>query len=224
MKRKVLGERIIKAIRFPVMNQQEFTDVVLDCDILTKKESIDLMKYFSCVLKLPMGFSEAARPGSLQRIKLSRFGSIPNCSLWCHSTDWSNTIVVSVDKTIKLHAVRLFGIKNYEFLVTLTVTDSNGVALATKAGRFMSQLVQSERGDYHGFDVPFEPPVTLQAGIQYSLDASICGPRSASKLCGSPRVELAGVTFLFADKTKEKLVLETTVSVGQFTELVFSVK
>ena len=223
VKRKVLGERIIKAIRFPVMEQQEFADVVLDCDILTKKESIDLMKYFSSVLKLPIGFSETARSGSLQRIKLSRFVSIPNCTLWVHS-DWSNTIVVLVDKTIKLHAVRLFGSENDEYLVTLTVTDSKGVALATKAGRFMAQLVQSERGDYDGFDVAFGPPVTLQAGIQYTLDASIRGPRPGHGLCGSPCVEHAGVTFLFADKTKEKLVHDSTVSNGQFTELVFSVK
>ena len=55
------------------MDQQEFADVVLDCDILTKKELFDLVKYFNCVLKFPMRFSEAIRPGSLQRIKLNRF-------------------------------------------------------------------------------------------------------------------------------------------------------
>ena len=224
VKRKILGERIVKAIRFPVMEQQEFADVVLDCDILTKKESIDLMKYFSSVLKLPMGFSEAARPGSLQRIKLSRFGSITNSAIWFYSTDQSNTIVVSVNKTIKLHAVRLFGSENNEYSVTLRVTDSNGVALATKEDRFKSQLLQSERGDYHGFDVAFEPPVTLQAGIQYSLDASIRGPRSGYGLCGSPRVEHAGVTFFFANTAVAKEWHDATVSQGQFPEFVFDVK
>ena len=33
VKRKILGERIVKAIRFPVMDQEQFADVVLDCDI-----------------------------------------------------------------------------------------------------------------------------------------------------------------------------------------------
>ena len=69
VKRRILGERIVKAIRFPVMEQQEFADVVLDCDILTKKELFDLVKYFNSVLKFPMAFSEAIRPGSLQRMK-----------------------------------------------------------------------------------------------------------------------------------------------------------
>ena len=224
VKRKILGERVVKAIRFPVMEQQEFADVVLDCDILTKNESIDLTKYFSSLLKLPMGFSEAARPGSLQRIKLSRFGSITKFAIWFYFTDRSNTIVVSVDKTIKLHAVRLFGSENNEYSVTLRVTDSNGVALATKEDRFKSQLLQSERGDYDGFDVAFEPPVTLQAGIQYSLDASIRGPRSEYGLCGSPRVEHAGVTFFFANTAGAKECRDTTVSQGQFPEFVFDVK
>ena len=64
VKRKILGERIVKAIRFPVMKEKEFADVVLDCDILTKKELFDLMKYFNSVLKFPVGFSEVQRSGS----------------------------------------------------------------------------------------------------------------------------------------------------------------
>ena len=44
VKRSILGERIVKVKRFPVMERQEFADVVLDCDILTKKELFDLMK------------------------------------------------------------------------------------------------------------------------------------------------------------------------------------
>ena len=142
VKRRLLGERIVKAIRFPVMEQQEFADVVLDGDILTKKESFDLMKYFNCVLKFPMGFSQAIRPGSLQvqRIKMSRFGSTTKGIIgWDYARGGRNSIVVSVNKPIKLYAVRLFGSENNEYSVTLTVTDSNGVALATKTGMFMSQ-------------------------------------------------------------------------------------
>ena len=98
--------------------------------------------------------------------------------------------------------MRLFGSKSNEYSVTLTITDSNGVALATKTGKFMSQLVQNERGDYHGFDVAFEPPVALQAGIHYSLDASIRGPLSDRGEVISPRVEHAGVTLVFANKVE----------------------
>ena len=177
------------------------------------------MDYFSSVLKLPMGFSEEPRPGSLHRIKLSRFGSITKKIGWDYSRVVRNSIVVSVNKRIKLHAVRLFGNKRKISSVTLNVTDSNGVALATKTGMFMSQLLQCERGNYQGFDIAFESPVALQAGIQYSLDASIRGPPSWWGEDGLPCVEHAGVTFLFADKAG----LDTSVYTGQFPELLFTV-
>ena len=98
--------------------------------------------------------------------------------------------------------MRLFGSESNEYSVTLTLTDSNGVALATKTGKFMSQRLQNERGVYHGFDVAFEPPVALQAGIHYSLDASIRGPPSGRGEVISPRVEHAGVTFVFANEAQ----------------------
>ena len=146
VKRRILGERIVKAIRFPVMEQQEFADVVLDCDILTKKELFDLMKYFSSVLKFPMGFSEAKRPGSVERIKMmSRFESITEGGGWHYKKGLKNSVVVWVDKTIKLHAVRLFGRENNEYLVTLTINDRNGVALATKTDKFVSEQRELSR-------------------------------------------------------------------------------
>ena len=38
VKRSILGEEIVKAIRFLVMSQKEFASVFVDCDILTNKE------------------------------------------------------------------------------------------------------------------------------------------------------------------------------------------
>jgi len=220
VKRKILGERIVKAIRFPVMKQQEFADVVLVSDILTKKEAFNMEKYFTSGLMFPMGFCEATRSGSLQRRKMSRFGSaIRKDKGWYYVKGSRNSIVVSVDKTIKLHAVYLFGSENNEYSVTLKVSDSSGVVLATKTGMLMSELVQSERGDYQGFEIAFEPPITLQAVIKYSLEASIRGPPSWCGQNGLSLVEHAGVTFFFATKAGAY----TSVLTGQFSEFVFTV-
>ena len=52
VKTKILGERIVKGIRFPGMEQK----VVLDSDVLTKKGSYDLVKYFNSVLNTPVSF------------------------------------------------------------------------------------------------------------------------------------------------------------------------
>ena len=69
----------------------------------------------------------------------------------------------------------------------------------------------------------FESPVALQAGIQHSLDASISGRPSVYGQVGFPRVEHAGVTFFFANKAGAEKWHDTTVSKGQFSELVFTV-
>ena len=56
--------------------------------------------------------------------------------------------------------------------------------------------------------------LSLQAGIQYSLEASISGPLSGYGQFGSSRVEDAGVVFLFANKAGAKEFEDTTVSQG----------
>jgi len=228
VKRRMLGERIIKAIRFPVMEQKDFADVVLDCDILTKKESFDLMKYFNSVLKFPVGFFETPRIGSYhnQRRVISRFESLVKSKGGWGYTDHSScrdSIVVSIDKNIKLHAVSLFGSEHKIYSVTLKVADSNSVVLATKNGNFVSELIQSEVGEYQGFDIVFKPPIALQALIQYCFDASIRGQPSCHGQGGLSRVQHSGVTFCFANKAGAQEGLDTTVSKGQFAEFVFTV-
>ena len=41
LKRRILGEEIIKSIRFPIMSAKEFADVVLDTNILHSNEIIE---------------------------------------------------------------------------------------------------------------------------------------------------------------------------------------
>ena len=225
-KRRILGERIVKAIRFPVMEQEAFADVVLDCDILTEKELFELTKYFHSVLKFPVGFSEVPRAGSHHNRRIiSRFEFLDKCNgAWSYSDHTSDSIVFSVDKNIMLHAVRLFGSEHNEYLVTLELTDSNGAVLATKTGKFLSELVQSEKGKYRGIDIVFKPPVDLKARTQYCFDAFIRGPPSARGQGGSSPVEQAGVTFSFSNSAGARKNQDTTVSTGQFSEFVFTIK
>ena len=56
VKRKLLGENIVKAIRFPAMKQQDFAGVVLGTKILTQDEVCDFVKYFNSVLSSSVGF------------------------------------------------------------------------------------------------------------------------------------------------------------------------
>ncbi len=221
VKREILGERIVKAIRFPVMEQKEFAEAVLDCDILTKKELCDMMKYYS-VLNLPVGFSEAKRAGSHQRVNRFRSGKITK--RWNYGEDYGghyDSIILSVNKSIKLNAVRLFGSANNEYSVNLNVTNLNGSELVNKTGTFLSKLFQNEEDDYHGFDIVLEFPVALQPHTKYCIKTSITGPPSWYGRDGLSKVEHSGVTFSFTNKDPGGG--RTTVSRGQFIELEFTV-
>ena len=45
IKRRILGEEIVKAIRFPLMSEREFAAIVLQCNILTVEEIVDMVKH-----------------------------------------------------------------------------------------------------------------------------------------------------------------------------------
>ncbi|KAL9969763.1 hypothetical protein ACROYT_G022019 [Oculina patagonica] len=219
VKRRILGDRIVKAIRYPVMEEKEFAKFVLDSDILTKKESVDLMKYFNHVLDFPVGFSEAKRAGFVHR--MFRFGSGKKLKGCGYPYGWSDSIKLTVDKNIKLHSVRLFGSENNEYSVTLKVTDEKGLVLATKRGKFLSKLVQSTKGDYHCFNVAFEPPLALQPHIAYCFQAFISGPNSWYGRGGLFCVKHSGVEFFFSEAQNSRG--RSKVTEGQFSGFDFTV-
>ena len=222
VKRRILGDRIVKAIRFPVMEEKEFVDVVLDGDILTKKELFGLMKNFNSVLNVPVGFSEVKRCDPCEQV-IRRFGSL-NFG-WNYGSGYGNncdSIMLSVSKSIKMKAVRLFGSQNNEYSVTLKIMGKTGVALGTKTGTFMSELIQSEGGNYHGLDIVFEPPIILEAMIRYRFEAHIDGPTSWYVTCCPSHIEKSGVVFIFYSTSTERR--RTTCDKGQFSEFAFTKK
>ena len=65
-KRRIIGEDIVKAIRFPSMSQKEFVSVVFDSRILNFQELSELMKYYSDVeLTYPLTFLPTPRAHSM---------------------------------------------------------------------------------------------------------------------------------------------------------------
>ena len=62
--RRILGERIVKAIRFPLMKQEEFALVVLDSKILTYDEVTAIVKCFNSVQSCLLGFPVTNRSRS----------------------------------------------------------------------------------------------------------------------------------------------------------------
>ena len=217
VKRRILGERIVKGIRFPVMEEKEFASIVLDCDILTKKECFDLVKYFNGVLAIPVGFSGVKRAGAAKQLNgISRFSSVNTG--WHYSSGCSDTISLSVGRNMKLHAVRLFGSKNSEYSIRLMVVDFNRCVIADEAGNFLSKLVLSEIGNYQGFEIVLEVPIALQENKVHRFIAQISGPPSCYGQDGRSSVECSGVKSLFTKYND----FPTTVEQEQFSEFVFT--
>ena len=217
VKRRILGERIVKGIRFPLMEQKEFVGVVLDSDILTKKECFDMMKYFSALLTVPVGFSGDCRTGHGQLNIISRFSSLCIGSRWKSPSGYDN-ICLMVDKNIKLHSVRLFGCENKEYSIMLSVHDPSGISVASVTGKFFSKRIQSEMAKYQGFEIDFKPrPVALQGNREYRFCAEITGPRSWYGADGKATVQHSGIKFTFGNHEGS-----TNVNQGQFPEFIFT--
>ena len=174
IKRHVLGEDIVKAIRYPLMSQKEFASVVPDCNILTMKEVVDMMKFYSGVLTTPMSFTETSRFGPLQ--KCIRFGQ------YCQSMGHQNnsqvcySITVSTSKHIFLHGVQLCGRQNGSYTVDVAEDIECSSSLVKQSGKYDSKKL--DRLCYYCFDVLFDQPVCLAEGKRYKIESSVNGPSS----------------------------------------------
>ena len=143
IKRRILGESMAKGIRFPVMKQDEFANVVLDSKILTLEEVIAFFKYYNSALNYPLEFSESVRSGFHDDniYRCGRFLSVTENSWYCGGA--VDSIDFTADKDIMLHGVCLFGRENNEYSVTLTIKQAGPyLTLAYKTGRFPSKLLR----------------------------------------------------------------------------------
>ena len=148
IKRRILGEEMIKALRFPVMTGEEFAVNVVDTNILTSDEVVTLFKYFTVTTSpSPVAFSNTPR-GKMTHVadctSSCRFISCTPTS-WHHQGELCDLLCFSVDKNITLHGLRLFGSKNNSYTVTLKVAYfDQGTTLLCKAGTYSSKLLHSK--------------------------------------------------------------------------------
>jgi len=225
-KRRILGERIVKGIRFPVMTQYEFAAVVLDCKILTPDEAFSVVKYLHSVPDTQVVFPEAIRTGSELFERCCRFGSVVHTgSGYPYLPSKTECLYFEVDKDISLLGVTLCGSRNCGYSVVLRVQRwDNGYLhyVCTTRGNFSSECIKSIPVSYYGFDVFFDSPVDIKKAVSYHLEASISGSVSS---CfgqnGQQSVACSGVKFIFENSC---LSNRTKVKRGQFPGFLFIVK
>ena len=225
VKRRILGEEIVKAIRFPVMSQKEFASVVVDCDILTKKEFGLMMKHYGGVgLESSLPFMHSPRQprtGLLHRVY--RFFAVRAPQMpgdqWQYICGKSDALKLTVSKPVMLHGVQHFGSEGGKYTVSLEVKDvANGFSLVKQTGTYSSE--KDETNGYYGFDVMFDHPVCLEQGETYETASLIKGPSSWSVTNGKKSDEVQGIQFSFISSASSKN--GTNVKTGQFPAFIFS--
>ena len=222
MKRKVLGEQIVTAIRFPLMKHDEFATVVLDTNILTCDEIVNFFKFYSSTLTSPLGFPETPRIKQAAFPRCGRFQSVSE-EFVTYSSDDRHYLLFVVDKDIMLHGLRLLGSENNKYTVNLKVWDFGDHPLTvpvSKSGIFTAKAFQYKSFRIHGFDVLFDRPAHIKKKTRYRLEALISGPPSLKGTDGLDSVRSAGVTFQFISSVKF-MDSKTNRSVGQFLEFIF---
>ena len=225
VKRRILGEEIVKAIRFPVMSQKEFASVVVDCDILTKKEIGFMMKHYGGVgLESSLPFMHSPRQprtGLLHRVY--RFFAVRAPQMpgdqWQYICGKSDALKLTVSKPVMLHGVQHFGSEGGKYTVSLAVKDvANGFSLVNQSGTYSSE--KDETNGYYGFDVMFDHPVCLEQGKTYEIVSLIKGPPSWRVMQGKNSYEVKGIQFTFSRTASS--VNGTDVGRGQFPSIIFS--
>ena len=222
IKRRILGESIVKGIRFPVMKEVEFATVVLDSRILTPEEVFAFFKYYNSALNSPLEFLETLRSG-LRDDNIYRCGRFQSAGGgWDYSGGRADCIDFTVDKDIMLHGLCLFGSGNNNYSVALTIKETGpNLALVSKTGTFPSKLLQCTIRDYYGFEILFDPAVECKKNTRYEIKAVIRGPSSWSGSVGVSTIVCFGVTFTFIQNVD--IGNGTSNTAGQFPEILFSV-
>ncbi|XP_015752979.1 PREDICTED: BTB/POZ domain-containing protein 1-like isoform X4 [Acropora digitifera] len=107
-KRAIIGEEILKEIRFPLMSQEEFARFVIDSNILNVQEVGDMIKHYSQVLTSPLPYLQSPRIGVLKRAcRFKNFKQHPapgSSGKWGYGS-MPDSLILSVNKVISLHGV-----------------------------------------------------------------------------------------------------------------------
>ena len=224
-KRRIIGEELLNAIRFPLMSQKEFLSVVPN-NILTKKEIFDLMKHYNSMLTSPLQFSASPRTkrvGTCHRFRSFHIGPVGH-GPWAYTTNRSDRICFTVNEDIYLIGVEHFGREGGAYIVRTELIDTvSGSCVASKSGVYSSEKKHQEVTNYYGFTVLFDDAVPVKQNNCYEVVSLVNGVRSWYGDEGKSAVECFGVTFTFHNTEENTDNNLTGVNSGQFPVLLFEV-
>ena len=192
-KRTIIGEELVKLIRFPLMSQSEFAEHVAETKILKKNEVIEIFLYFS-LNRNPGKFSCIPRCLNSRNLqccnRTSDIGRPPSLPL--ASKEFTESISFSVNFPILLGGVAITGSPGKKYTVELKL---NGKVVAE--GCFQSEE-RGVSGNHPGFYIIFEQYHLLNPDVLCILEASIKGQRLDCEFQDKRELVSEKVTFRFA--------------------------
>ena len=218
-KRAIIGEEILKEIRFPLMSQEEFASFVMDSNILNMHEVDYMIKHYSKVLTSPLLYLHSPRTVVLRRVcRFNKYCSAGVEGCWSYGGSL-DSVILSVDKNVRLCGVQHFGRKGYEHTVSMEVKDAtSNLSLAKKSGTYSCE--KDLDNIYYGFDVLIDLPVILESGKRYEIRSMISGPQSWYGEKGETRVNFEGINFSFSGSASPSN--GTNEERGQFPAFLFT--
>ena len=214
-KRRIIGEEILKEIRFPLMSQKEFVSFVVDSNILNVQEIVNMIKHYSQVLTSPLPYLQSPRTGALKRV--CRFKEYWGND-WVYNGDL-DSLILSVDKDVCLCGIGHFGHIGCEYRVSMEIKDAaSKLSLVKKSGTYCSEKYLGHI--YYGFDVLIDLPVILESGKRYKISSMISGPPSCYGAKGQTSVHFEGRKFTFSRSGSSNN--GTNEGLGQFPVFLFN--
>ena len=192
-KRTIIGEELVKLIRFPLMSQSEFAEHVAETKILKKTEVIEIFLYFS-LNQNPGKFSCIPRCLNSRNLRCcsrtSGLLQMPFFSL--ASEEFTEFISFSVDFPILLGGVAITGEPGKKYTVKLELNSK-----VVSEGCFQSED-RGVSGNHPGFYIIFEQYQLLNPDVLCILEASIKGERLDCEFQDKRELVSEKVTFRFA--------------------------
>ena len=221
-KRSIIGEEIVREIRFPLMLEKEFASFVIDSKILDMQEVGDMIKHYNQVLTFPLPYLQSPRIVVLKRA--CRFKNFKQHPVEGASGRWNyngkpDNLVLNLDKDVRLHGVQHFGRKGCEYTVSMEIKDAaTNLSIVKKSGTYSSEKDLDHV--YYGFDLLFDTPVILESGKRYEINSMIRGPQSWYGQKGQTPVNFEGLNFAFS--ALDAPGNGTSEKVGQFPVFLFT--
>ena len=219
-KREIIGEEILKQIRFPLMSLKEFASFVIDSNILNMQEVGCMIKHYGQVLTSPLPYLQSSRTGALRRV--SRFKEYLSADVLGSRNYGSgslDSLILSVDKDVRLCGVQHFGCEGCEYTVSMEIKDTtSNLCLVKKSGTYSCEKDLDHL--YYGFDVLIDPTVILESGKRYEIGSMISGPQSWCGERGQRIVNFEGINFAFSKS--DSLSSGTDKNRGQFPAFLFT--